>query len=448
MSDEKPSFIKENINKQSKASKTLKKILRIFLSAVLFGVVAVCAAVISKPFAEKYLGKEEETTTTEVVTIARDERESSTEETKSTLPAHIEDSDEDTTEEVTTEEETEPVEEVVKTAIDNYEYSIDDLDELWKNVANMCNEIDSSIVTVKAVKNGTDWFDNELDNEGSFSGIVIAGTDTEYMILTTVESTEDTDSIKIKWNTGLEQDAKVRKADRMTGLAILAVDIEGMDEATKEACKVVNLGNSYLLKRGDMLVAVGSPMGTAHSTAYAWVSFIENGVKVTDGTVKLLFTNSNIETDKGSWILNNHGELIGWATNKFSDRTAVASISDFKAILERMINGDKYAYLGIKASDLDLSNPEESFPEINNTEEIPKGIYVMEVKINGPAYKTGIQPGDIITKIGDVTVNNIYHYQTMLENLQPGETVKVIAYRSGRDEYKEIEYDMVVGSRE
>ena len=79
-------FIKENINKQSKASKTLKKILRIFLSAVLFGVVAVCAAVISKPFAEKYLGKEEETTTTEVVTIARDERESSTEETKPEAP--------------------------------------------------------------------------------------------------------------------------------------------------------------------------------------------------------------------------------------------------------------------------------------------------------------------------------------------------------------------------
>ena len=433
MADEKPSFIKENINKKSKASKTLKKILRIVLSAILFGVVAVCAAVISKPFAQKYLSKEEATTvTTEVVTIARDERETTTEAPKpTTAPPH--------TEAASEQAETEPVEKVVKNAIDSYEYSIDDLNELWNNVSDMCNELDSSIVSIKAVKTGTDWFDNALDNEGSFSGIVIASTDTEYLILTTAASTEDMDSIRITWSTGFEQDAKIRKTDAMTGLAILSVDISEMDEETKQACKVVNLGNSYLLKRGDMLVAVGSPLGTAHSTTYAWVSYIENGVKIIDGTVKLLFTNSNIETDKGSWMMNNRGELIGWASNGFSDRTAIVSLSDFKAILERMINADDYAYLGIKASDVSA---------VEDEDDIPQGIYVMEVKSGGPAYEAGIQPGDIINKIGEEEVKSVFQYQSLLEDLRPEDEIKITALRSGRDEYKEIEFDITVGARE
>ena len=59
----------------------------------------------------------------------------------------------------------------------------------------------------------------------------------------------------------------------------------------------------------------------------------------------------------------------------------------------------------------------------------------------------GIQCGDIITVMGGENIVTMKDFQVKLEASTPGEVLPVTVLRSGRDEYKEIEYQITIGAR-
>lgn len=422
-------FISEKIVKQPRSKKEIAgRALVLLLTAALFGVVAAVTFVVSRPWAERYLVKE---TTKEqaTVTIPKDDPESSPEET--------------TPEETTSATETTPIEDVLKSAMEKYPFGMEDLTTLFGNLRTVAQKADKGIVTVHSVKTQTDWFNNPVENSGLYAGAITASSADELLVLTPKAAVEDADAIRVAFSDGTEVTGTIKESDELSGMAIVSVPTAELSRIVLEDARAVELGNSYSVKQGDFVMAIGGPSGSVHSTGYGFVSYIARNVQVTDGITRIIYADLPGNADIGTFLINTSGQIIGWVTddyyNEASDGLTVAmAISDYKSILENMSNGQPYPYFGIKGQEVSA---------VMNESGMPLGVYVVDVNQDSPAYNAGIQCGDIIVEFGGEDIVTMKDFQVELEALSPETAAAVKVLRSGRDEYKEIEYQVTIGAR-
>jgi serine protease Do/serine protease DegQ len=420
-------FINEKIVKQPVSKRDmLKRVLGLLLTAVIFGIVAAVTFVVSRPVAEKFFAKE---TTAEAtpVTIPKDEPE-----TMSTA-----------VETTTTAAETEPIEDILKSAMEKYTFSVDDLNTLYGSLKSVVQKIDNGIVTVHSVKTKKDWFDNPVENSGLYSGVITTFSNQEILVLTPEGAVEDAEAIRVAFSDGTEVQGTIKQRDKLSGMAIVSVSTKDMKRTLLEKIYPIVLGNSYSVKQGDMVIAVGAPAGMVHSVGYGFISYITKNVQITDGMTRILYADVKGNAETGTFLMNTDGQIIGWVTddyknNNSEDITVAMGISDYKSILEKMSNGVAFSYFGIKGQEVSGAMNESG---------MPLGVYVVDVRAEGPAYRAGIQRGDIITAMGDETIVTMKDFQVVLEKSNPGDEIPVTVSRNGREVYKEIHYQVTMGAR-
>lgn len=425
---EKRQFINEKIIKQPLTrGQILKRLLAFFFVAVLFGVVAAISFTVSRPFAARFLQKE--TTQPEAsISIPKDEP-------METLP--------EPTEEVSTTQETEPIEDQVQSAIERYRYSIDDLNSLYGSLRTLAQKASKGIVQVHSVKQDVDWFDNPVETTGVYAGAVIASTRRELLILTPEAAVGKADSIKVTFGDGAEVDGHVKQKDQIAGMAVVSVNIDAVEESTWKTVETLSLGNSYTIKQGDLVIAVGSPGGMVYSIDYGFISYVTKNAQVVDGVRRALYSDICANTSMGTFFVNTSGELVGWATEELQgdsnkNMTEMMGISDYKGILERLSNGLSAPYFGIYGQEVGAEMTSRG---------LPQGLYVQNCIPDGPAYNAGIQNGDVITKIGSREIASMKDFQAALENLESGAVVGVTVERNGRDQYATLEFQVTIGAR-
>ena len=86
------------------------------------------------------------------------------------------------------EESSEPVEDVVIGLIEGYQYDIEDLNGMWKNLSVLCNNLDPAVVVIRNAENNDELFPAVDDHSEEYSGIVIAETYNEAIILTPADA--------------------------------------------------------------------------------------------------------------------------------------------------------------------------------------------------------------------------------------------------------------------
>ncbi len=420
-------FINEKIVRQPMSKRDmLKRASGLLVTAVIFGIVAAVTFVVSRPVAEKFLAKE--TTRESIpVTIPKDEPEtaSSVAETAATAA------------------ETEPIEDILKSAMEKYPFSVDDLNTLYGSLRTVVQKADKGIVTVHSVKTQTDWFNNPVENSGLFSGVIIASANEELLVLTPEGAVEDAEAIRVAFSDGTEVQGTIKQTDKLSGMAIVSVSTADLGRTLLEETKSIELGNSYSVKQGDLVVAIGGPAGMVHSVGYGYISYITRNVQVTDGMTRILYADVKGNAATGTFLMNTAGQIIGWVTDDYKndnskDMAAAMAISDYKSILEKMSHGVAYPYFGIKGQEVSA---------VMNSSGMPLGVYVVDVNTDGPAYNAGIQCGDIITAMGAETIVTMKDFQVVLEASNPGEVIPVTVSRNGREEYKEIKYQVTIGAR-
>ena len=422
-------FISEKIVKQPVSKRRiLGRAFALLLTAALFGVVAAVTFVVSRPVAERYLGKET-TRETMPVTIPKDDPDTTAATETETVPA--------------TTKETEPIEDMLKSAMEKYPFSVDDLNTLYSNLRAITSKADKGIVTVHSVKTQIDWFNNPVENSGLYAGVVIALANDELLILTPESAVEAADSIRVAFTDGTEVPGTIKQTDQLSGMAIVSVKTSDLGRPLLEEVRAIELGNSYSVKQGDLVIAVGSPAGMVHSTGYGFISYITKNVQITDGMTRVLFADLKSNAGTGTFLMNTGGQIIGWVTDEYKkegseDMTVAMAISDYKSILEKMSNGIAVPYFGIKGQEVSA---------VMNESGMPLGVYVVDVNTDGPAYNASIQCGDIITVMGDEKIITMKDFQVKLESLSPGDVISVTVSRNGREEYKEIEYQVTIGAR-
>lgn len=420
MDNDKDKFITEKIIK--KDSGRYIKIVKLLLSAAVFGVVAMATALFAKPGLEKFIVKS--STQKETISIEKDVTD--VQSSSATLET----------------EDTEALKNIAESIIDEHNYDEEDVKSMYKVLANLTNELDNCVAAIHSVKNEKDWFDNMIESGHYYSGLVIAKTDNEVLILCPIQAIDSADIINVSFKNNYSRQATVKSADGHIGIAILSVDTSDADSGIKEGIEAVALGNSYLISRGDIALAIGSPTGFNYSTGYGWISYISKDVSIVDSTAMFMYTSLALDNSKGSFLVNTSGELIGITTASYQSDTSasiVIGISDLKSRLEYMINAVQAAYIGIKPVDINSDAKENKVPE---------GVYVTEVVADSPAYISGIQVGDVISEIDGEKISSTAAYKEVLDKLTVGKDIVIKLYRdNGKNEYSQLEINMTVAGR-
>ena len=74
--------------------------------------------------------------------------------------------------------------------------------------------------------------------------------------------------------------------------------------------EAIELGNSYGVKQGDIVIAVGAPAGIVHSSDYGNISYVVRNVQTVDGNSRIFYTDANGDAGAGTFLLNISGCLL------------------------------------------------------------------------------------------------------------------------------------------
>ena len=185
-------FISEKIVRPAPSKKQIAtKMATAACAGVIFGVVSAVCFALTRPVLEQL--SEGNRPTASAISIPKDEVESSAEAQETENAA---------------ETETEPVEEMVKTALEHYRYTVDDLNSLLNSLRAKAQTADKSVVVVHSVQQNTDWFDNPVETTGLYAGVIIAKTSQELLVLTPEAAVEQADSIKVTFENRIKQEIK------------------------------------------------------------------------------------------------------------------------------------------------------------------------------------------------------------------------------------------------
>ncbi|MCD8361534.1 MAG: trypsin-like peptidase domain-containing protein [Lachnospiraceae bacterium] len=312
-----------------------------------------------------------------------------------------------------------------------------------------------SITNVSTTEFRTMFGSYSQQSSSSGSGIIIGQNDKELLIVTNNHVITGADEISVYFNSdGEEADesnvfsALVKGTDTSKDLAVIEVNLSDIPEETLATIKIATIGDSSSLKVGEPVVAIGNAYGYGLSVTSGIVSALNREVTLeSDGqtiTSKLIQTDAAINPgNSGGALLDAKGELIGINSAKFVSEDVegmgyAIPISDVEEIINELmdieirdkVDESDQGYLGI--SDLvDVTT------DVSESYNMPTGIYVRTVIDGLGADAAGMEAGDIITKLGGVTVSGYSELKEQLTYYAAGETVEVIVQRMENSSYTE-----------
>ena len=276
----------------------------------------------------------------------------------------------------------------------------------------------------------------------SGSGVFISA---DGYILTNNHVIEDAQTITIILADGSEQAATLVGTDVYSDLAVL--------QAAGEVPAAAVMGNSDALNQGETVIAIGSPLGEFMNTVTVGV-VSATGRSIDTGLgyqiEGLIQTDAAINSgNSGGPLLNLAGEVIGINTLVVRDSSSgtvaeglgfAIPINTARAVAEQIIEKGYFSrpYVGI--------NWQAITPRIAAIYRLPAdyGVYITAVAEGSPAEQAGLQPGDIITGVGETTLDATHAYINTLFEYSPGDVVTLTVMRGS----EQIQVDVTLGEAE
>lgn len=406
MSEEKTPFLKETVKDEQITGKKIgRAVCQSIAKGLIFGVATCLAFCVVKPYVEDYFAKEEE-----AISFPKDD---------------VKDE----------EEEAEPAEESLTLTVENYR-------EMNKALYEVAKEARNCVVEIKLKDTDSDWKDEEKSK--SVSGIIIWNKGSDILMLAPYGDLSSQSEIRVRFADDTEYDAEVKILDKNLKFAVFTVEKSKMNPETLGKIKTAKLGNSYLLGKGDSVIALGMPFGYSDGMGYGVVSSVDHAVTVADHRYQIMMTDIAAASQGSGVLFNVDGEVIGIVDQKYTnitdaDLVSGYSISEIKSEIEYLSNGEAIPYLGIVSV--------EVTDEISEKEGIPMGLYVKEVEAESPAMEAGIQCGDVVVQMNGKEILSQKVYSKELMQMHGGDTATILVKRKGTEAYEEIPLEAVVGSK-
>jgi len=426
-------FIKEQII-EKRWRKLRKRLLRLavtIFTAVLFGIVAAVAFVLTEPYIYKIVNKGDRKKT--LITLPTASNGEIPEVTK--IPDDTQNADDNET----------VVKEVIsETVIQKIDADLSDYKYMYYELRKVAYKANKSVVNISSTYLVEDWFNNTVEKTIYTTGLIVAETPTEFFVLVSYDRIQNADKIRIKFIDTFYIDARLVDYEKEINIAIIAVNKNDIPSVYLSDMKTAILGENYSLTVGSPIIALGSPNGYINSMEFGIITSEGSSVSVTDNILKLFNTDIYDNPEGDGVIVNLQGEVIGWITRTLkydlnkNINTAI-SVSYIKSYIEQMVNQEERIYFGIKAKDMTS--------DARQAHKVPNGIYVDEVFADSPALKGDIRNGDIIIMVNDNNIINANGFYKFISQYEAGTKLDVKIKRANSSSDKLVDVSVVLSTK-
>ena len=314
-----------------------------------------------------------------------------------------------------------------------------------KSVYETAKDANKGVVSIQPVQADAALSSDGSGTQNSAAGIIVADNGQELLMLCENKICAEAEKWTVTFADDSQYGASLKKQDKNSGLAVFAVPRVKLTSTTWENIEVAALGNSNLTTKGDLVMALGNTFGYADGIGYGIVSSNEYQETLADGQRRVLATDIAAASNGTGILFNLSGEVIGMIKpgiwNETENNTAKAiAISDLKATIELLVNGDSVPYIGIYGTTINDAIAKE--------QEMPTGIYVTQVSTDSPAMAAGIQNGDVLQELAGEKLSNLLSYEKAVLECKVGQPVKLKGKRRGAGGYVDIDFTVTVGSLE
>lgn len=417
------SFLQEKIKERPiNRKKLIRTSLNTAVFAVVFGLVACFVFILLEPVIGRILNPPKEEPKQQIVLPAEEDE---------MLPEDMVQDEEELSGAQT------PSETVTSEAPEAVELHVADYQKLYDKMRVIAYEAARSHVKVTAVREGTDWFQNRMESTNETSGMLVADNGVEILILCNQPTVAGASEIVVTFCNDYKANATLKKSDRNTGLAIVAVRLDEVNEKTKNEIKYARLGSSAATSIvGDLVIAIGSPLGYTDSLCYGMITSNRNPISMVDANYTLITTDIYGSRNASGMLVNTLGQVIGIIRQDYNavemrNQISAIGITELKRLIEDLSNERETPFLGLHVTDVTT--------EAQNSLGVPDGAFITEVVLMSPAMEHGLRKGDVITAMNGTTISSVVEYNAEMHNYAPQEEIRVTIMRQDVKGYQEMD---------
>ncbi|HLZ04223.1 MAG TPA: trypsin-like peptidase domain-containing protein [Bradyrhizobium sp.] len=267
---------------------------------------------------------------------------------------------------------------------------------------------------------------NMRERGGLGSGIVISP---DGLVLTNSHVVGASKEIRLRDVEGFVSDAHVLGVDPDTDLALLRAN--GARELRYAA-----LGNSKRLRRGQLVVAIGNPLGFESTVTAGVVSALGRSIRSVSGRIieDVIQTDAALNPgNSGGALVSSNAEVIGINTAIINGAQgicfAVASNTAQFVLSEIIRHGYvRRAYIGVSGQTAPVPRRHAVVAGVENK----MGALLMNIEADGPATQAGLLPGDVVIRLDGVEIHGVDDLIRVLDRDRIGKTLAMEVLRLGR----------------
>jgi Do/DeqQ family serine protease len=261
---------------------------------------------------------------------------------------------------------------------------------------------------------------------GVGSGVIVSADGT---VLTNHHVVADAEKIIVQMNDNKTYEAKIIGSDPPSDLAVLKIDNVNLP--------FLNLGNSDNVRIGDVVLAIGNPLGIGQTVTAGIISAKGRRTGLSDGSFEdFLQTDAPINRgNSGGALVNLTGELIGINSQILSDSGNGGNIgigfsipsNMAKSVMDQLLKDGRVrrGMLGVN-----IQNITEATAKALDLKDTG-GVLVSNVRPGSAAEKAGIKRGDIILAINGEATEDSNTLRNKVAGTQPGSDIKLTVSRDG-----------------
>ncbi len=293
------------------------------------------------------------------------------------------------------------------------------LDALSSGIAALVDRVGPAVVRVEPARNGR-------QSGGIGSGVVISP---DGLVLTNSHVIHGHHEARLTDTEGLNLEARLIGEDRDTDLALLRV-------TSARRLTSAELGDSKQLRRGQLVVAIGNPLGFEFTVTSGVVSALGRSLRASNGRL----IDDVVQTDaalnpgnSGGPLVSTRGEVVGINTAVIAGAQgicfAVAS-NTAKFVLGELIRHGRVrrAYIGVSAQTVPVPRRYSQEFRLDNR----FGALLTGIERGSPAATAGLATQDIVVKLGGETVAGVDDLVRLLDGGRVDRPVAMIVLRFGK----------------
>jgi serine protease Do len=262
---------------------------------------------------------------------------------------------------------------------------------------------------------------------GLGSGVIVSA---DGHILTNAHVVDGADHVRVVLNDGREYTAKVIGVDMPSDLAVIDVAAENLP--------ALALGDSNSPRVGDVVLAVGNPLGVGQTVTMGILSAKGRTTEVGDGSYQdFLQTDAPINRgNSGGALVTANGELIGITSQILSQSGGNIGIGfAIPATMAKHVMTELVSTGHVRRSMIGVT-VQPVTADIASSLHLPDvhGALVNDVAPGSPAANAGIQTGDVITKFNGTAIDNGNDLRNMVSSTAPGTAAELTVVRDRKSE--------------